>query len=244
MAGATGSGGWWVTHEVGGRGLAGGGDTAPPRMAEQVSGLATSPTSPASPGEERRFPAVPCVCGTRKARAVLPPGGLRGREGSGHRRSPQPTGRPAPCQPVQPARDTPCPVLGFGFPAGQGHAPPTREPSPGPRWPRCGSGSQPWRPRPPPPTAPPVPSPSSPWLPAGSGERVRARRRPSLAPAPPPNSRFLPRSPPSLAQPRPPRCIRLPWDTHPHVEHVQRHGLFGQQLHGGIRVHGDGAAAH
>ncbi|VCW69743.1 unnamed protein product, partial [Gulo gulo] len=89
-----------------------------------------------------------------------------------------PTVRPAPCQSVQPARDTPCPVLGLGFPAGQGHAPPTQEPSPGPRWPRCGSGSQPWRPRPLPLTAPTVPSPSSPWLPAGSGEWVRAKRRP------------------------------------------------------------------
>lgn len=35
-----------------------------------------------------------------------------------------------------------------------------------------------------------------------------------------------------------------PRDTHPHVEHVQRHGLFGQQLHGGIRIHCDRAAAH
>lgn len=110
----------------------------------------------------------------RKARTVLPPGGLLWQHHSLHRKIPLDgllTFLPTP-----PPSDwthgswfslpgTSPAILGLGFPAGKGHAPPTRELSPGPRWPRCGFGSQPWRPRLLPLTAPTAPSPSSPWLP-------------------------------------------------------------------------------
>ena len=37
--------------------------------------------------------------------------------------------------------------------------------------------------------------------------------------------------PGALAQMWPPGSIGFPWNTHPHVQHVQGHGLFSQQLH-------------
>uniref|UniRef100_M3YB01 Uncharacterized protein n=1 Tax=Mustela putorius furo TaxID=9669 RepID=M3YB01_MUSPF len=163
-------------------GEGGGGGGTQPLLKQQSRSLGSTPTTrPGRPGQE--------VGSWRDARAVLPPGGLLWRKRCSHRRSPAGGSQPflpnPPRQPAQPARDTRCPVLGLGFPAGPGHALPTPEPSPGPRWPRRGSGSQPWRPRPWPRTAPTVPSPSSPWLPAGSGERVRAKRRrqPGAGPA-------------------------------------------------------------
>ena len=83
--------------------------------------------------------------------------------------------RPAPCQPApmgswvfMPGHPCPAPTRSPSWTSVR-QAPPTPEPSPRPRWPRCGFGSQPEWPRLLPPTAPTVPSPGSLWLPAGGG---------------------------------------------------------------------------
>lgn len=102
-----------------------------------------------------------------EAGTMLPPGQEQlpaGKNRSGShcpvRLGPGELGQPLGTSPAQ---------LGLRFPAGEGHAPPTQELSPGPHWPQFGFGFQPLRPHLLPPTAPTAPSPSSSWLPTGDG---------------------------------------------------------------------------
>lgn len=127
----------------------------------------------------------------------------------------------SPNEPALPAQSTPSQALS-PVPEGVRGQPPTPGPSPAPRWPRCGSGSRPGQPRPPPPTAPPVPSPGLPWPPAVGRGWVRVKWPPWPGTCP-----STPKATSSWTL-LPAQCFSFPSDTHPQVQHVQRHSLFGE----------------
>lgn len=142
----------------------------PPPKKSRAKSLSSAPVSSPNPRKEPQLPGFDEAAPGRKLNGAAPwrPASARPRPARGASLwrfahlppIPPPAITLDPWELAQPARD-----MGLGFPAGKGHAPPTRELSPGPRWPRCGFGSQPWKPRPLPPTAPNAPSPDSSWLP-------------------------------------------------------------------------------